>query len=85
MTVSVPSSLEAFVRRKIAAGDFASADDVVGEALRLLERQEAWKADARQKIDLGWNQARTGQLSTPEEVRNNLASRKESWRRSQKK
>jgi hypothetical protein len=46
-----------------------------------LQRQEQWKADARHKIDVGWDQARNGQLSTPENARENLAARKVAWRR----
>ena len=62
MNVSLPVPLEDFVRRKVAAGDFQSADELVCEGLRLLQQQEAWKTEARHKIDLGWEQAKSGQL-----------------------
>ena len=81
MTVSLPSSFEDFVHRKVAAGEFASAADVVCEGLRLLQRQEDWKADVRQKIDIGLEEAQKGELHTPEEARTNLTSRKQAWRR----
>jgi putative addiction module CopG family antidote len=81
MNVSLPMTLEDFVRRKVAAGEFESADEVVCEALHLLQDQEAWRADARRKIDEGWEQAKAGQLSTPEEVRQFLAARQEFGRR----
>jgi len=80
MNVSLPTTLEDFVRRKVAGGEFQSADDVVCEALRLLQDQEAWKADTRRKIDEGWDEAKAGQLRTPEQVRPSLASRKEDWK-----
>ena len=80
MNVSLPTTLEDFVRRKVAAGEFQSADDVVCEALRLLQDQEAWRADARRKIDEGWDEAKAGQLRTPEQVRTSLAARKEDWK-----
>jgi putative addiction module CopG family antidote len=79
MNVSLPLTLEEFVRSKVAAGDFQSADDVVCEALRLLKDQEAWRADASSKIDEGWAQAKAGQLRAPEDVRKSLAARKETW------
>jgi len=48
--------------------------------LRLLQDQENWKAEARQKIDTGWDQAKSGQLLTPEDVRQELAARKGAWK-----
>jgi len=83
MNVSLPSPLEDFVRRKVAAGEFQSVDEVVCEGLRLLQQQEAWKAEARRKIDLGWEQAKSGQLRTAEQVKENLTARKEAWKRDQ--
>ncbi len=80
MNVSLPMTLEDFVRRKVAAGEFQSADDVVCQALLLLQDQEAWRADASRKIDEGWEEAKAGQLRTPEEVRLSLAVRKETWK-----
>jgi predicted transcriptional regulator len=53
---------------------------VVCEALHLLQDHDAWRADASHKIDEGWEEAKAGQLSTPEEVRLSLAARKESWK-----
>jgi predicted transcriptional regulator len=46
----------------------------------LLQDQEAWRADASRKIDEGWEQAKAGQLSTPDEVRQSLAACKEVWK-----
>jgi putative addiction module CopG family antidote len=80
MNVSLPSSLEEFVRQRVTAGEFKSPDEVVCEGLRLLQDQENWKAEARKKIDAGWEEAKTGQLLTPEEVRKELAARKEAWK-----
>lgn len=82
MTVSLPIPLEEFVRRKVVAGEFHSADEVVCEGLRLLQKQEGWRGDARRKIDVGWAQAKSGQLHTPEQARENLAARKEAWKSS---
>jgi putative addiction module CopG family antidote len=80
MNVSLPTTLEDFVRRKVAAGEFESTDEVVCQALRLLQDQEAWRDDASRKIDEGWEEAKAGQLRTPEEVRQSLAARKEVWK-----
>ena len=83
MNVSLPSPLEEFVRHKVAAGEFHSTDEVVCEELRLLQGHEAWKADARAKINAGCEQAKNGHLRTSEEVAENLSSRKRAWQRRQ--
>ena len=80
MNVSLPSSLEEFVRQRVSAGEFKSPDEVVCEGLRLLQDQQNWKSEARQKIDAGWEEPKSGQLLTPEEVRQELAVRKRAWR-----
>lgn len=82
MNVRLPCELEEFVRRKIAAGEFDSADGVVCEGLRVLQAQEEWKTGARRKIHLGWQKAKPGRLRTLEQVRENLSSRKQAWKRS---
>jgi putative addiction module CopG family antidote len=82
MTISLPAFLEEFVRRKVAAGEFHSSDEVVCEGLRLLQEQEAWRNEARHKIDVGWEQAKAGQLRTPPQARKNLTVRKKAWKSS---
>src|SRR6266446_6967479 len=79
MNVSLPEPLKKFVERKVAAGEFQSADEVVCEGLRLLQQRETWNAEARHKIDLGWDQAQSGQFSSSEEIVESLAARKEAW------
>lgn len=81
MNVTLTPSLEKFVRGEVESGDFRSAEEVVTEGLRLLQQQDAeWATDAKGKIDEGWTQAKTGQLRTPEAVRQNLATRKNEWK-----
>jgi len=79
MNVTGPRPLEEFAKLKVAAGEFESLDDVVCEALRLLQLREKWKTDAREKIDVGWEQAKRGELLSSEQVRENLESRKQEW------
>ena len=80
MIVTLPTPFEEFVHRKVVAGEFATADEVVCEGLRLLQQREEWQAEARRKIDLGWEQAKSGQLRTPAQVIEDLAARKAAWR-----
>ena len=46
----------------------------------VVEQDGSWNAEARQKIDLGWEQAKSGQLRTLEQAQENLAERKEVWK-----
>jgi putative addiction module CopG family antidote len=80
MNVSLPLSLEEFVRQRVASGDFKSPDEVVCEGLRLLQDREDWKAEAREKIDAGWEESKAAPLLTPDEVREDSALRKTAWK-----
>ena len=57
LTVALPEALDAFVRQRVASGRFASASDVVLEALTLLARREhdrdAALDEIRREIQLG--------------------------------
>ena len=46
MTVTLPKKLEAFVERKVQAGDFRDASEAVSEAVRQWsEQQNDWSKD----------------------------------------
>ena len=77
MNVTLTPELEAFVRQRVDGGEFRSADAVVCEGLRLLQRNE----EIRLKVDEGWAQAKAGQLLDPEEVRSRLTDRQLEWKR----
>ena len=83
MNVTLTPAYEDYVRRKVAAGDFHNEAEVLSEGLRLLQQQDAqWAAEARTKIEEGWNQAKSGQLLSPEVLRESLDVRKAVWRTS---
>ncbi len=44
MNVSLTPELETFVNKKVQSGRYSSASEVIREALRLLEEQEALRA-----------------------------------------
>ena len=60
--LSLPPELERFIAEGVSSGRFASANDVVVGALLLLREHEAWKADARQKIEEGWQASEHGDV-----------------------
>lgn len=55
MAVTIPEEYEAFLRDLVASGRFRTADEAVGEGLRMLQRQEqrlaALRADLQEGID----------------------------------
>jgi antitoxin ParD1/3/4 len=68
MNVSLTPELEQLVAKKVESGMYPSANDVIREALRLLqERDEAREAklvDLRRDIQVGLDQLAQGQATT---------------------
>jgi antitoxin ParD1/3/4 len=66
MNVRIPKSLEALVRDKVAKGDYSTEDEVVADALRLMQaRDEAdqiKRARLKDAIDRGYEDVATGRL-----------------------
>jgi len=76
MNVSLTPELESWVDERVRSGRYASASEVIREALRLLEEQELAKqqriATVRQKIDRGLDQLKQGKGIGPEAARSQL-------------
>jgi putative addiction module CopG family antidote len=57
MTIHLPEDLERYVQMKIRSGRFASEDEAIGEAVRLLRQKEEAEpppsGDARKAADAG--------------------------------
>ena len=72
MNVSLPSTLENFVRERVQAGRYGSASEVVREGLRLLMDQEESKAERlavlRERIQTGLDQIDKGETVGMDEV-----------------
>ncbi|CAG0965904.1 hypothetical protein PHYC_00982 [Phycisphaerales bacterium] len=64
LNVTLPQDLADLVRRRLAGGEFHSAEDVIRAALVLLSTDIGGDdaATIRAKIDHGWEQARQGKL-----------------------
>lgn len=73
MNISLTPELEDYVAEKVRSGRYASASEVVREALRVLEQQdgeyEQWLKYAREKIEKGLAQADAGQTVSLDEAR----------------
>ena len=66
MNVTLTPELEQLVQNKVQTGRYQSANDVMGEALRLLEKRDLVRAEIREKIEAGFASARAGRLSDGE-------------------
>jgi antitoxin ParD1/3/4 len=71
MNVSLTPELEALVNAKVSGGRYKSADEVVGEALRLLEtrdrEREAARESLKREIQIGMDQVERGEVVSREE------------------
>lgn len=72
MNVSLTPELEAFIDTRVASGRYQSASEVVRAGLRLLEAEErereAALAEVGQKIEVGLEQIRRGEVFDGEAV-----------------
>jgi antitoxin ParD1/3/4 len=56
MNVSLPDELANFVKAKVSAGRYASASEVVREALRLMEKAEQQEAEKLRFLRNAWQE-----------------------------
>lgn len=82
MNVSLTPELEQWVDERVRSGRYASASEVIREALRLLEVQEAAKQQRlksiRDKIDRALGQLEEGNAITPEDARSRIRAARRS-------
>jgi putative addiction module CopG family antidote len=66
MEITIPKSLEALVRRKVEEGHYSTEDEVVADALRLMQARdevaEIKQARLKDAIDRGYEDAATGRV-----------------------
>jgi antitoxin ParD1/3/4 len=79
LNISLTPELEAFEAVRVASGRYQSASEVVRAGLRLLEQEEleweAARAEIRQKIAVGLEQARRGEFLDGEAIFDELDQR----------
>jgi antitoxin ParD1/3/4 len=68
MYIQIKPELEQFIQVQLASGRFASADDVINEAFKLLQEREQRIEELRQKISVGTEQIVKGQVTDGEVV-----------------
>ena len=66
MEITIPKSLEALVRRKVEDGHYSTEDEVVADALRLMQARdevaEIKRARLKDAIDRGYEDAANGKV-----------------------
>ena len=66
MDVTVPKSLEALVRRKVEEGHYSTEDEVVADALRLMQARDEVadikRARLKDAIERGYEDATAGKV-----------------------
>jgi antitoxin ParD1/3/4 len=77
MQVSISSEFQQFIEQQLALGTYATPNEVVGEALRLLQShgRDAFVNDLRQKIAVGIDQLDRGDSVEANEVFEELRHR----------
>ena len=84
MQFTVPPDLEALVKKRLATGAFASAEDVFRRALEAQDAEESWTEEERRAlsahIEEGFLQAERGELIDGDQARREIQTRKNQWR-----
>lgn len=89
VNISITPELDAFLQSRVQSGRYQTTSEVVREALRLLERQENERDEARQqlkaKLERGAAQADRGELLEGDEVFEELREMIDERRQAKKK
>ena len=83
MAIQLPPDIEARIQQKVADGAFPDADEVIREAMRLLDQQQRQFEELRAKLQVGLDQLDRGEhaLFTPELVERMRREADERFRR----
>ncbi|NJM73417.1 MAG: type II toxin-antitoxin system ParD family antitoxin [Scytonema sp. RU_4_4] len=68
MNISLKPEHEQFIQSQIQAGRYANAEDVMNEALKLMQAREQRLEELRQKIAVGREQIARGEVTDGEIV-----------------
>jgi Arc/MetJ-type ribon-helix-helix transcriptional regulator len=85
MQLNVPPDLEALVKKRLATGAFANAEEVIRRALEAQDAEESWTEEERlalsAHIDEGFLQAQRGELIEGDQARREIQAMKDQWLR----
>ncbi|WP_072622651.1 type II toxin-antitoxin system ParD family antitoxin [Spirulina major] len=79
MAIALTPDQEQFVQNKLSSGQYGSADEVIAEALRLLEKRnrgyEAWLAQTREQVKVAQAELARGEGIESSQVIERLRAR----------
>jgi antitoxin ParD1/3/4 len=86
MAIRIPEDIETRIQQKVAEGFFSDADEVIREAMRLLDRQERQLEELRAKLQVGLDQLDRGErvLYTPDLMDEIMRDVEERYRRGER-
>jgi Arc/MetJ-type ribon-helix-helix transcriptional regulator len=83
MQLNVPPDLEALVKKRLATGAFANAEEVIRHALEAQDAEESWTEEERRvlsaHIEEGFLQAERGELIDSDQARREIQAMKDQW------
>ena len=83
MQLTIPSDLEALVRRRLASGAFRDVEDVLRHALEAQDAEQSWTPEERDAllahIDEGFREAEQGRLIEGSAARRQIQNQKAEW------
>ena len=81
MALKIPPDLQQYLDEKLASGEYASPDEVIAHALKVMRRIEEWlpsaQDDLRREIQIGLDDIEAGRVSewNVEEMKQKLRRR----------
>ncbi|HEY1339251.1 MAG TPA: hypothetical protein VGF59_17180 [Bryobacteraceae bacterium] len=84
MQLNLPPDLETLINKRLSSGAYASAEDVLRDALEAQDAEESWTDEERPAlsahIEEGYQQAQRGRLIDGDQARRDIEAMKEKWR-----
>jgi antitoxin ParD1/3/4 len=75
MNINLKPEYEQFIQSQIANGQFATVDEVINEAVKLLEKRANQLEELKRKIALGTEQIKQGSVTDGEVVFEHLQAK----------
>jgi antitoxin ParD1/3/4 len=71
--------LEEVIANALRSGAYQTSEELIKQALELLQERDAWLAENRAKIEEGYAAAQRGELIDSDQVRRQMEERKRAW------
>lgn len=89
MEIRLKPEFEAMIQEDLKRGVYASAEELIEQAISQLHEREDWLAEHRdeisRKIEDGWQSAKQGRLMDAAEVKSAIEEHKKAWLKANRK